>query len=161
MCSRTWKADDFLESIAQTIVIKKRSIMNVIRYSDIYKHRFEKHVRNMETNPTTANAIRDISSAKHRFESLSKPFGRGCIYWHSLVVTAQQVLDERGAAHAAGAAALEFLEFVNEAPKVDSRYGSQVGVCVCVRPPPKLQEATQLISSGNHKPKPKSTTLHL
>ena len=79
LCSRTWKADDFLESIAQTIVIKKKSIMNVIRYSDIYKHRFEKHVRNMETNPTTANAIRDISSAKHRFESMSKPFGRGCI----------------------------------------------------------------------------------
>lgn len=113
IATRTWKADEFLESINQTIVVKKNSIMNVIRYSDLFKHRFAKCAKQLETNPATATTISDISSAKHRFESMSKPFGRGCIYWQALVVTAQTILDERGKASKSGGAAMEFLQFIS------------------------------------------------
>ncbi len=112
--SRTWRADPFLNSVAQTILTSKTSIMNLVKNSDVFRHRFARNCKALETNPTSAASITDIASAKHRYDSHQKPFGRGCIYWQALVVTAQQIWDERGSGDAAGARALSFLEFITE-----------------------------------------------
>ena len=42
-----------------------------------------------------ASRIRNIASAKHRFDTHAVPFKRGVVYWHALLRTAQQLQDER------------------------------------------------------------------
>ena len=112
--SRTWRADTFLNSVAQQIVMGKASFMSMLRFSEVFKHGFEKNCNPMENNPTSAQAITDLASSNHRYDSIQKPFGRGCIFWNALVVTVQQIFDERGPRDPAGARALHFLEFINE-----------------------------------------------
>ena len=66
-------------------------------------HRFEVVVVSQESrNPSSGGIIRDLSCAKHRFESASKPYGRGTLYWRALVCCVQSILDERGHLEAAG-----------------------------------------------------------
>ena len=108
----------------------------------MFNHRCNTHARTLEANPTTARDVLDISCAKHRFESLSKPLGRGVIYWQALVITAQQILDERGLSEAAGRSAAEFLLLANEevmitlamladgADDVMSRWSMHIKPCV-------------------------------
>ena len=113
LCSRAWKADPFLDDIMQKIVLGKNAIMQIIKYSETFSSRFEKNIRNLQTNPTTATNVRDLASSKHRFDSHQRPTGRGCIFWEALVVTAQSIFDERGPHDRAGKAALEFLQLIN------------------------------------------------
>ena len=87
--------------------------MSLVKHSDIFSARFQKNCKLLETNPTSCTGIRDIASSKHRYDSHQKPFGRGCIYWPALVITAQQILDERGTAHSAGDRALQFLTHID------------------------------------------------
>ncbi len=91
----------------------KTSFMKLIKNSDQFRARFQRNCTNVETNPTTAKSITDIASSKHRFDSHSRPFGRGCIYFQALLVTAQQILDEHGASDGPGSRSLEFLEFMD------------------------------------------------
>ena len=106
--SRTWKADPALKAIAEHYVLKKNSISQLIRFSDVFKDRFERHCKNVENNPASAKRVKDLASCKHRFNSHSKPFGRMVLYFDAVLRTAQQIHDERKNT-APGKYAAEFL----------------------------------------------------
>lgn len=109
--SRTWQSDGYLHAVCQTFVHAKSSISRIIANSSHFKDIFEKNCKLMAENPTTTASIRDISSKMHRWESSSKPFGRGVLYFDALVSTAQRIIDERGKHTVEGQGALHFLEF--------------------------------------------------
>jgi hypothetical protein len=86
----------------------------MVRFSALFKARFARHCAEMEANPTRTQTIKDFASAKHRFESHQKPLGRLVIFFDASLITAQEIFDERGINSKEGAAAHDFLEFVND-----------------------------------------------
>ena len=93
--SRTWKCDPYLANVANRFVIKPDSITKRIQNSEYYRGRFQKNVRMQTYSPTTTTYIRSLGSANHRFDSHAKPFARGVVFFDALVITAQQLQDER------------------------------------------------------------------
>lgn len=75
--SRTWPSDPYLCSVSNSMVNDKSSITKVIANSFHFRSVFEKNCAKISDNPTSTAAIRDLSSKKHRWESSSKPYGRG------------------------------------------------------------------------------------
>ncbi len=110
--SRTWEADSYLKRVAGELVTDKGSITMLVKHSDLFRHRFASQVERLLTSPTQACRITDLASAKHRYDSNMRPFGRACLYFEALVVTAQTIADERRG-QAAGVHATRFLEFID------------------------------------------------
>ncbi len=111
--SRTWPTDPVSKEIASRFVLSKNALAQLIRFSDVFRERFERCTQNMDVeSPTLARRCKDLASAKHRFDSHSKPFGRSCLYLPALIDTAQSILDERGKGSGEGKAAYDFLEFL-------------------------------------------------
>ena len=62
-----------------------------------------------------AKRIKDLSGAKHRYDSYAKPLGRCCLYLPAVLAMAQSVVDERGQATSEGRGCLRLLNFISEA----------------------------------------------
>ena len=111
--SRTWPSDPVLRRLASDVVLDNHAIVQRIRFSEVFRCRFAKYVR-IITNVSKSRGIRDLASAKHRYTSHSRPFGRACLYLEALVRTAQSILDERGRASPEGKDAESFLTMLDE-----------------------------------------------
>ena len=102
-----------MKKVAHDFVVAKRSICHLIQHSDVFRARFQRNIRLQKYNPTTTDYIKSLSSAKHRFNSHAKPFGRGVIFYDAHLQTAQNITDERkGAQESKDASA--FLDIVDE-----------------------------------------------
>ena len=106
--SRTWPSDPVLRKLASDVVLDNTAIVQRIRFSEVFTSRFAKYVRVIE-NVQASRGIKDLASAKHRYTSHSRPFGRACLYLEALVRTAQSILDERGKTSPEGRDAAAFL----------------------------------------------------
>ena len=73
----------------------------------MFKSRFTRYVA--EATEVQKTRIADLASAKHRFATIAKPFGRAVLYFSALVRTAQSILDERGASSEEGRDARSWL----------------------------------------------------
>lgn len=112
MTSRTWCRDSYLQKVADLTIVKKTSITKRIHHSDIYRARFQKNVNLQRYNPTATKYVKSLASANHRFDSHAKPFARCCVFFDALVMTAQQLQDERKG-KAEGRDATNFLQELN------------------------------------------------
>ena len=92
--SRTWPSDPVLNRISDQLVLSSGAVLQRIRHSDVFRNRFAKYVRCMAGHEQSR--VKDMASAKHRFTSHCRPFGRACLYLEALIRTAQSILDERG-----------------------------------------------------------------
>ena len=111
--SRTWPSDPVLRLLASDVVLDNRAIVQRIRFSEVFRCRFAKYVR-IIGKVRKSRGIRDLASAKHRYTSHSRPFGRACLYLEALVRTAQSILDERGRTSPEGKDAESFLMKLDE-----------------------------------------------
>ena len=111
--SRTWPSDPVLRRLASDVVLDNHAIVQRIRFSEVFRCRFAKYVR-IIGNVRKSRGICDLASAKHRYTSHSRPFGRACLYLEALVRTAQSILDERGRTSPEGKDAESFLTMLDE-----------------------------------------------
>ena len=95
ICSRTWDKDAYLNSVAQKFVLSKRSLVNQVQHSHIWKARFQDNVKRQKDNPTATRYVKSLSLAPHRFDSSAKPFSRAVIFFEAYLVTVQQICDEK------------------------------------------------------------------
>lgn len=105
--SITWQCDAYLARVTDVVVLGELAIAKKSKQSGIFKARFAHHVENQELSLKAK--VRDLSSAPHRFDSRSKPFGRAVLNWHALISTARDILAERGASSDAGQCSRLFL----------------------------------------------------
>ena len=64
------------------------SMARIIQNSLEARRVFLGHVRRSLSTNVVRKAVANMRAAKHRFESLQKPLGRGCIHMHSTIKTA-------------------------------------------------------------------------
>ena len=73
MCSRDWAADDVLKSVANTIVIAKGSIVQLIQNSELFKCWWQEFNIRIQGGAVNGKRIKDLNFAKHRFNSTQRP----------------------------------------------------------------------------------------
>jgi hypothetical protein len=96
-----------LDSIASDLVLGQNAIVQVVKFSPIFKNKFSRFVSQL-TEGSCAR-IKDLASAKHRFGSHTKPFGRAVLWFVPLLQTAQGILDERKKSSSEGSIAFEWM----------------------------------------------------
>jgi len=111
--SRTWKKDSYLNRIVEGWIIDGKSITKRIQHSEVWKNRFQRHVKQSKFTKVKVRCIKSMSSANHRFDSHSKPFARGVIFFDAYLTTAQSIYDERKNSEA-GKDAAAWLRTVDE-----------------------------------------------
>ena len=105
--SRTWPTDDFIRDMVDGLVTGPEAITQKIRYSGIFRKRFQTAVADLADNAKTR--IRNLACAKHRWLSAALPFRRSVLYFRPLMRVAQSILDERGRRSPEGAIARAWL----------------------------------------------------
>ncbi len=75
LTSRGWTCDPVLQETL-TFVTGNKSLIQRIRNSDVFRHIFNDNVRKLKRSPVDGRRTHDLRSAKHRFESHQRPFGR-------------------------------------------------------------------------------------
>ena len=93
--SRTWQCDQYLDAIAQGIVMGQHSVVQLIRHKDTWRSRHARHLRQLQHTPVWTKALTGVVGAKHRFDSWQKPFARVCLSFDAIVATAQAMHEER------------------------------------------------------------------
>ena len=68
-----------------------QGVVQRVQHSLIFKALFQSKVEAMEACPINGKRIRDFCSAKHRFDSCQKPFGRMVLMFPALVATAEAI----------------------------------------------------------------------
>ncbi len=89
------------------------SIVQKLQHSDILRGRYARYVRELQHNPVWHNGLRNLSAAKHRFDTWQKPFARLVLTFDAVLSTAQAIHEERRM-EATGRHARMFLEAVDE-----------------------------------------------
>jgi len=111
--SRTWKCDPYLARLANEVVMRNDSIVQLIHNSDVLRVHYSRNVRALQHNPIWNAQARSFPAAKHRFDTWSKPFATLCLTFDAVVATAQQVHEERRY-EASGRHAKAFLSLLDE-----------------------------------------------
>ena len=66
-----------------------------LQSSEVDRARFQANALKQRWNPTAARYDRSMSLAQHRFDSMSKPFCRGTVFFEAYLATCQQMADGR------------------------------------------------------------------
>ena len=82
-----------LSFVANTFVLSKESMTNLISHSNLIKQWVADAVATREW-PLDTN-IRDLSYAPHRFDSCQKPFARLCVFLPAIIAVAAKVVSSR------------------------------------------------------------------
>jgi hypothetical protein len=113
--SRPWKADAFLNEVFKEIVTKKGSIVSVIQESHVFTEWFVKNkILFSSRDAQEPDTVKNLSLARHRFDTTSKPLSRAVRHFKALVRTAEQILQIRRPESKEGKRATEFLGYVDE-----------------------------------------------
>lgn len=108
---RPWQADPELNEVMRTMITSKTSITSLIQNSGVFQHWFHQNVQRVSYAVTDNKRVKDLSMAKHRFDSTSKPASRLVLLHEAVLMTAQQIVDARRW-KAEARSAQRFLEYV-------------------------------------------------
>ena len=89
------------------LIHRKQSLTCMIQYSPLLKEWFCEYQTAMEK--PSVSVLQDLSLAKHRFNSSTKPTGRWHLTYEALVMTGIRVVHERRGTPVAGQAAASLL----------------------------------------------------
>ena len=93
------------------MVTSKTSITSLIQNSGVFQHWFHQNVQKVSYAVTDSKRVKDLSMAKHRFDSASTPTSRLILLQEAVMITAQQIADARKSTNE-GRAATQFLEYI-------------------------------------------------
>ena len=113
--TRGWKADPFLDEVANRFVFQTQSPTRMIQHSDAFKSWFANAVKQIDPALSAValkQHITDLGFAAHRFESAAKPMSRAVLFFHAFLGTTARVATERRTEEE-GRKAAEFLEWLS------------------------------------------------
>ena len=110
LLSRPWKADPFLNEIAETVVMNRSSICQRVQHSHDLREMYAKNVQSYVDGPFKNS--KGLGAAKHRYESWAKPFAMVVMTLPALIRTAEEISLVR-AGKQEGKDADKFLKFLN------------------------------------------------
>jgi hypothetical protein len=93
--SRTFYRDEYLRDVLGAFVTKKTSIAQRIQNSHVFCERFRANMATVESCIVQSGRIKNLRAAKHRHESLQKPLGRCVLFYKAVLLTAEQIANER------------------------------------------------------------------
>lgn len=108
---RAWNADAVLRNIYERYVTSRQTIVNVIENSHIFKAKFQEYVE--RSQHSFGIHVKNLSLAKHRFDSTQKPVGRMVLFMDALVSVALYILAKRARTSREGKIAEDFLRGLN------------------------------------------------
>ena len=98
---KPWQADPTLSNLFETAIWHKTSVVQIIDHSDVFRQWSEEcsaQVCNRSGTPHASN----LSSAKHRFESCSKPLGRFILNLVAISKTCTRIASNRDSSREGG-----------------------------------------------------------
>jgi hypothetical protein len=110
--SRTLYADEFMKDIMWRFIKSRSSIAQRIQHSQIFSERFRANVQAVNGEVGMSGKIKNLRAAQHRHESLQTPLGRSVLFCKALLVTAEQIANERRG-KPEGQDCLEFMQFIS------------------------------------------------
>ncbi|CAJ1437841.1 unnamed protein product [Effrenium voratum] len=113
LLERPWQADSELSRIVDQLALG-RSVVRRIHNSPHLSTIFAQYCQQMNDAPLRGARIKNLSVAKQRFASISKPVGRRVLYLEALLNTIVWILVNRGPSTDEGKLAIEFLEVMGE-----------------------------------------------
>jgi hypothetical protein len=113
---RGFGADEYLQRITTTAYHAKGSITQLVHHSTEFRQWFESAVQTSRAQGVVLHAfIKNLSAAKHRYQSFQKPSGRGCLFFDALVTVAERIfVTRKGSGRKESDHAGGFLEDVTE-----------------------------------------------
>lgn len=92
----------------------RTSIAQRIQNSKLFAERFRANIIKVDSELGRSGRTKDLRAAKHRHESLSKPLGRCVLHIKALLLTAEQICNERRGRPEGQEAKHFFHQYVNE-----------------------------------------------
>ena len=111
MTKRPWTADDFLLEVVKTVITNRNSIVGLIQNSVEFVKWFQ-DAKNSMSN-VIGKKVKNLSLAKHRFDSTSRPISRAVLNLHGLIKTADHIARIRRAGSREVDTAKDFLRFID------------------------------------------------
>lgn len=90
-------ADSYLKDTFTMYVSSKTSLAQRIQNSKVFSERFARNRQHMDQSVTVSPRIQNLRAAKHRMESFQKPLSRVVLYFPALMLTNEQIANERHA----------------------------------------------------------------
>ena len=112
LLSRPWHAIPQIHEVYDMIIGNSASFTSKIQHSDVLTRVFQRNIQEMQAVPSTAKRIKNLSLARHRFDSCQKPLSRFCLYLEAYICTAIEAAADPG--KKGHLSALTFLEWATE-----------------------------------------------
>jgi hypothetical protein len=98
---KPWKADSHLTVLFETTVWDNTSVVQVIDRSDVFRQWFREYTA-QDSARSALPRVSNLSSAKHRFESCSKPLSRFMLHLVAVFKTCHRIASTRDSSHEGG-----------------------------------------------------------
>ena len=95
IASRTFYCDPYLRGVLGAFVTNNFSIAQRIQNSHVFSERFRTNMTSVESCVVQGGRINNLRVAKHRHENLQKPLGRAVLFYKAVLLTAEQIANER------------------------------------------------------------------
>ena len=93
--SRTLMQDSYMKEVMCKFVTLKSAVAQRIQRSALFSERFRSNIEHLDNDIARKGIIKNLRAAKHRHESLQKPLGRAVLFWKAVLLTAEQICNER------------------------------------------------------------------
>ena len=113
--SRNWKADAFLDEVANAFLFAGDSPVRMIQYSHIFRDWFCESIRRQNPNLSCVQVndhMKNLNFAPHRFESTAAPLTRVVLFFPAFLQTLSKIALQRKAEDA-GKSAAKFLTWLD------------------------------------------------
>lgn len=111
--SRPWACDDYLNTVASSLITDPSSIAQLIQHSEDLKAMYSEATKKSSCK-YVATSFTNMRAAKHRFESMCTPLSRICLDWEAVISFLVRVAIERGSADRAGLFATSCLDALSD-----------------------------------------------
>lgn len=98
---KPWQADTHLSNLFETTVWHRNSVVQIIDKSDVFRQWFREYTAQFSARSSTPR-VSNLSSAKHRFESCSKPLARLVLHLVPVFKVCHRIATERDSANEGG-----------------------------------------------------------
>ena len=98
---KPWQADSHLAALFDATVWHKTSVVQIIDHSDVFQQWFREYTA-QDSARSGLPRVSNLSSAKHRFESCSKPLSRFMLHLVAVFKTCHRIVSTRDSSYEGG-----------------------------------------------------------
>ena len=109
---KPWQADPYLSSLFATTVWDNTAVVQIIDRSDVFRQWFKEYTA-QESARANLPTVSNLSSAKHRFESCSKPLSRFVLHLVAVFKTCHRIVATRDSSSREGGLVRNWLKGIS------------------------------------------------